>query len=140
MEHDKADAIRHIMGTLFSVQNALRALAPEYKWAGMGNLLGDYGECVAIAHFGWQKAPAGSSGFDAIDEQGRRVQIKTNHASSSIGFRGEAEQMLVIHVAADGRWEVIYHGDFSVVADASSYSARDNKRTIAIKRLKWLAS
>lgn len=139
MDQTKADAIQHIMGTLFSAQNALRSLAPEYKWAGMGNLLGDYGECVAINHFGWSKAPAGASGYDAIDKEGRRVQIKTNHASSSIGFRGEADRMLVLHVAADGTWEVLYLGDFTPVAEASNYSARDNKRTITITRLKALA-
>lgn len=132
----KAEAIRHIMGTLFAAQNALRSLAPEYNWAGMGNLLGDYGECVAINHFGWEKAPAGSSAYDAIDTEGRRVQIKTNHASATIGFRGEAERMLVLHVKNDGSWEIIYHGNFSTVAKVSNYSARDNKRTITVSRLK----
>ena len=139
MMDDKAEAIRHIMGTLFSAQNALRSLAPEYNWAGMGNLLGDYGECVAINHFGWEKAPAGASGYDAIDSDGRRVQIKTNHASSTIGFRGEADRMLVLHVAKDGNWEILYHGDFEPVAQVSNYSARDNKRTISVGKLKALA-
>lgn len=32
---EKAEAIRHIMGTISSAQNALRSLALEYKWAGM---------------------------------------------------------------------------------------------------------
>ncbi len=41
------EAVRHIMATVFSAQNALRSLAPDFKWAGMGNLLGDYGEYVA---------------------------------------------------------------------------------------------
>lgn len=137
---EKAEAIRHIMGTLFAAQNALRALAPDYKWAGMGNLLGDYGECVAINYFGWEKAPAGASGYDAIDTEGRRVQIKTNHASATIGFRGEADRMLVLHVAKDGSWDVMFNGDFAAVSRESNYSARDNKRTITVGRLKRLAS
>ncbi len=136
---EKAEAIRHIMGTIFSAQNALRSLEPDYKWAGMGNVLGDYGECVAINHFGWEKAAAGASGYDAIDTEGRRVQIKTNHASTTIGFRGEADRMLVLHVTTDGSWDVLYHGDFSTVAEVSNYSARDNKRTITIGRLKRLS-
>ena len=44
------DAIKHIMATVFSAQNALRALAPEFKWAGMGNLLGDYGEYICTVN------------------------------------------------------------------------------------------
>ncbi len=134
------DAIRHIMGTLFSAQNALRALAPEYNWAGMGNLLGDYGEYVAIKHHGWTKAPPGSNGFDAITPDGKTVQIKANHASSTIGYRGSADLMLVVHVSVNGNWEEIYFGEFDAVRRISNFSARDNKHTCTISKLKRLAS
>jgi len=40
----KQKAVKHIIATIFSAQDALRDLAPEQRWAGMGNLLGDYGE------------------------------------------------------------------------------------------------
>lgn len=46
-DESKVRAVQHIMATLFSAQNALRELAPEFRWAGLGNLLGDYGEFVA---------------------------------------------------------------------------------------------
>jgi len=59
-ENSELEAVRHIMATLFSAQNALRSLAPEFRWAGLGNLLGDYGEYVAIEAYGLEKAPAGS--------------------------------------------------------------------------------
>ena len=72
------------METLFSPQNALRALAPEYKWAGMGNLLGDYGEYVATQEYGWEKAPAGSNGFDAITPEGKTVQIKSKRMGNPL--------------------------------------------------------
>ncbi len=71
----KIKAIQHIMATLFSVQNALRELAPDYRWAGLGNLLGDYGEFVAMEAYHLTKAPAGSNGFDANTSDGRTVQI-----------------------------------------------------------------
>jgi hypothetical protein len=48
MSSNEINAVRHIIATVFSAQNALRELAPEYKWAGMGNLLGDYGEFVCM--------------------------------------------------------------------------------------------
>ena len=128
----------HIMGTLFSAQNALRSLAPEYKWAGMGNLLGDYGEFVAIRHHGWTKAPPGSDGFDAITPEGQTVQIKANHSSSSIGYRGSADLMLVIRGKDDGEWEEIYFGEFQAVREVSSYSQRDNKHTCTISKLRRL--
>ena len=98
------EAVRHIMATLFSAQNALRSLAPEFRWAGLGNLLGDYGEFVAIEAYGLEKAPAGSEGYDAVTSDGMKVQIKANHAAKQIGFRGEADLLLVVKVEADGDW------------------------------------
>ena len=67
---EKMHAIKHILTTIFAAQNALRSLAFEFKWSGLGNLLGDYGECVAIDHYGFTKADPEASGYDAIDENG----------------------------------------------------------------------
>jgi hypothetical protein len=89
------------MATLSSAQNALRSLAPDFRWAGLGNLLGDYGEFVAIEAYGLEKAPAGSNGFDATTPEGKTVQIKANHAANQIGFRGGADLPLVVKVEAN---------------------------------------
>ena len=105
---NRSEAIRHILATVFSAQNALRELAPEYRWTGLGNLLGDYGEFVAIDHYGLTKAGAGASGFDATTPDGRTVQIKANHASQTIGIRGEADLLLVVRVEADGSWDELF--------------------------------
>ena len=104
-EKNNVQAVRHIMATLYSAQNALRSLSPEFRWAGMGNLLGDYGEFLAIHHDGFEKNPAGTSGSDCVTPDGQTVQVKTNHAASSIGYRGEADKMLVLKVHDDGSWE-----------------------------------
>lgn len=137
-ETQELAAVRHIMATLFSAQNALRALAPEFRWAGLGNLLGDYGEYVAIEAYGLTKAPAGSDGYDATTSDGETVQIKANHAASQIGFRGEADLLLVVRVEADGDWSEVYYGSFSDVKAIARYSARDNKHMVAISKLKAL--
>ena len=49
---EKLEAVRHIIATIFLAQNALRDLAPEYRWAGLGNLLEDFGELVARERYG----------------------------------------------------------------------------------------
>lgn len=129
-------AVRHIMATLFSAQNALRELAPDFRWAGLGNLLGDYGEFVAIEAYCLTKAPAGANGFDATMPDGRTVQIKANHAANQVGFRGEADLLLVLKVEADGAWNEVYFGPFADVKAISRYSARDNKHMVAITKLR----
>ena len=104
-EVNKIEAVKGVIAALFAAQRALRALAPDYKWAGLGNLLGDFGEFVAMQSYDLVKAPPGSDGYDAKTADGRSVQVKTNHAASQIGFRGEADLMLVLHVDASGEWE-----------------------------------
>ena len=132
------EAVKGVIASLFAAQRALRALAPEYKWAGLGNLLGDFGEFVAMREYGLVKASAGSDGYDAKTTDGKSVQVKTNHAASQIGFRGKADLMLVLHVGLDGESEEVYFGPFELVQRASRYSARDNKQMIAISKLKSL--
>ena len=115
------EAIKHVIATIFSAQNALRELAPEFKWAGMGNVLGDYGEYICIKEYNLKKAPPGSDGYDAVTETGKTVQIKANHSSGTIGFRGVADLLLVIHVDTKGEYEEIYFGDFSQVLNQTSF-------------------
>ena len=131
----KIEAVKGIMESLFASQRSLRALAPEYNWSGMGNLLGDFGEFIAIEHYSLKKAPAGSDGFDAITSDDKTVQIKTNHAAKQIGIRGKADLLLVIHVTTNGDWKEVYFGDHQKVIDKSTFSKRDNKNMIGITKL-----
>lgn len=134
---DRVDAVRFVVASIFSSQRALKLLAPEYGWAGLGNLLGDYGELVACAHYGLTKAPPGAKGYDALDAEQRRVQIKTNRAASSVGFRGDPdpERLLVIKVGDSGDWQELYYGDFTPVRQLARYSSRDNKYIVTPQQL-----
>jgi len=137
---ERIHSIQHILASIFASQRALKTLAPEFKWAGLGNLLGDFGELVAIDHYNLKKAPPGSDGYDALTVDGQKVQIKTNYAASQIGFRGISELMLVVGVKNDGTWEEIYFGPFDPVKEQARFSARDNKHMIAISKLKQIAA
>jgi len=135
---DRIQAVQHILATVFAAQRALKTLAPEFKWAGLGNLLGSFGELVAIDRYGLTKSKSGAAEYDALTSDGKRVQIKTNYSAKQIGFRGEADLMLVIKVNDDGSWEEVYYGGFNEVKEQSRYSARDNKHMIAISKLQSL--
>jgi len=70
---ERITAAQHILSSIFASQNALRSLAPEYRWSGLGNLLGDFGELVAIDHYDLYKAPSGSNGYDATNKAGETI-------------------------------------------------------------------
>lgn len=126
------ETVKHIVATIFSAQDALRDLAPQQRWAGMGNLLGDYGEYVALANYNLKKAPGGADGYDAVTVDGLKVQ-KANHSSSTIGLRGEADLLLVLKVESDAEWKELYYGPFKAVKDKATHSKRDNKYMMPVR-------
>lgn len=135
---ERISAAQAILASIFASQKALRALAPEYNWSGLGNLLGDFGELLATDHYKLQKAPSGSGDYDARTADGLTVQIKTNFAASQIGFRGQADLLLVLGIHEDGSWEEIYFGTYAPVLSHARFSARDNKHMIAVSKLRAL--
>jgi hypothetical protein len=104
----------------------------------MGNLLGDYGEFIALHRYNLIKSPSGADGSDAVTSDGLTVQVKTNHSASSIGFRGAADKLLVLKVDDDGNWEELYYGDFDPVKKIAGYSKRDNKYVVTLSKLRGL--
>lgn len=134
----KFEAVKNVLETIFTSQKILRTLAPEYSWSGLGNLLGDYGECQAIAKYNLVKAKTGSQGHDATTKEGKSVAIKATNGKKQIGFRGEADLMLALNVDDKGVIEEIYFGPFSIVLQNSNYSKTDEKRTIPVSKLRKL--
>lgn len=131
----RIEQARGIVAAIFSLQGSLKGIAPQFNWRGLGNLLGDYGELVCCEAYGLSLAAPGEAGFDARRVDGKTIQIKTNRYSSTIGFRGDADLLLVIQVDSSGYWKELYYGDFELIKSISRYSARDNKFTIAVSNL-----
>ena len=129
------EKVNSLVKKIFENILELKKIEPDFTWR---NLLGDYGECVGIDYYNLKKAPPGANGYDALTEEGKTVQIKTNHAASMIGFRGDADLLLVLHVNEKGEWNEIYYGDFKTAKNVSNYSKRDNKQTITITKLSSL--
>ncbi len=133
---ERIQAIQQLLASIFASQKALKILAPEFNWAGLGNLLGDFGELIAIDHYGLTKANGGSDGYDALRADGKSVQIKTVYAANQIGFRGNADYLLVLVVKSDGSWEELFYDEFSRVQSFATYSKRDNKNVITLPKLR----
>jgi len=134
-KEDRIEAVAGILASLFASQRALKALAPHFGWSGLGNLLGDYGEFLAVEVYGLMPAPKGANGYDATTADGRTVQVKTNYAASMIGFRGEADLLLCLRINPAGQYEELYYGPFAPVRERARYSARDNKHVVTISQL-----
>ncbi|WP_166299111.1 DUF6998 domain-containing protein [Bradyrhizobium sp. 2S1] len=70
-KEQRIEAMKGVLASLFASQRTLKSLAPQFKWAGLGNLLGDYGEFIATEIYGLTPAPRGANGFDATAPDGK---------------------------------------------------------------------
>ena len=134
-EKQRLEAISHVLSTIFKSQEILKTLAPEYKWTGLGNLLGDYGDCIGVAAYSLEKAPPGNNRFDAITSCGKTVQIKATYSSKAVGIRGKADLLLVLKIEPDGGFSEVSYNSFEKALELSNASKRDNKRLIMITKL-----
>ena len=132
------EEIKIIVANFISAKKNLKKLAPDFNW---GNLLGDYGELVAINHYGLEQAPTGKKGYDAINKEKKTIQIKTVYSSNQIKFKKgtKADYLLVIEVDENADWEEIYYGNFEKIRVAASLT-KNEEYTIGITTLKKIAS
>ena len=135
MSESTMSHVQKIIANIFSAQNSLRSLAPEFNWRGMGNLLGDYGEFIAVNHYGFSKAKSGTKGHDVQDDDGVKIQVKTTHSGKNIKFRETTEKILVLKIHEDGSWGEIYFDDFAPILKLTGYSKRENRYRVSIKKL-----
>jgi hypothetical protein len=75
-KEQRIEAMKGVLASLFACQRTLKSLDPRFKWAGLGNLLGDYGEFIVVEAYGLTPALCGSNGYDAgwLDVQTQSVQ------------------------------------------------------------------
>ena len=106
-----------------------------------GHLVGSFGEVVAAELLNLTLMPPSNDGYDAIDDQGRRVEIKattrTSIGLSASGTRGE--RLVVVVVDGDGETEVAYDGPTAPAWDAAGKAQKYGQRRISVSTLKKLA-
>ena len=77
--------VKEILASYLSAKEELGKIAPTFNWS---NLLGDYGEYIAINEFELTQAEISTKGYDAINKKGQTVQIKTiRDTTRSIKFK-----------------------------------------------------
>ena len=106
-----------------------------------GHLVGSFGEVVAAELLNLTLMPPSNDGYDAIDDQGRRVEIKaTTRTSIGLSASGtRAERLVVVVVDGDGETEVAYDGPTAPAWDAAGKPKQNGQRRISVSTLKKLA-
>tara|TARA_Y100000589_G_C26855915_1_gene507917 strand:- start:106 stop:516 length:411 start_codon:yes stop_codon:yes gene_type:complete len=128
-----SNKISELVKNIFENTNKLKTLEPDFSWR---NLLGDYGEYIAIKTFNLIKAPSNSKDFDATDKDGRTIQIKSFNTGTNIKFKDSSvDLLLAIKIKDDATFEIIYFDDFDKVKPHSKFSNYSNRYVISISKL-----
>jgi hypothetical protein len=138
-KEQRIEAMKGVLASLFASQRTLKSLAPNFKWAGLGNLLGDYGEFIATEVYNLQQAPRGANRYDAVRPDGKKVQVKTNYAASQIGFSRRGRHASVLKNRLERRLDGNLLRRFRACEGGGRYSARDNKHMVPISALLKIA-
>ena len=106
-----------------------------------GHLVGSFGEVVAAELLNLTLMPQSKDGYEYIDDQGRRVEIKaTTRTSIGLSASGtRAERLVVVVVDGDGETEVAYDGPTAPAWDAAGKPQKNGQRRISVSTLKKLA-
>jgi hypothetical protein len=128
--------VKNCIKEIYEKVGQLKMIEPDFTWE---NLLGDYGEYIAINSFNLIKSPNTTKGYDALDSCGKTVQIKTVKTGKDIKFKDEAiDLLLVIKVYATADWEILYYGDFNEVKKFCSFSKYSNRYVVSLSKIKSL--
>ena len=103
-----------------------------------GHLVGSFGEVAAADLLNLTLMSPSNDGYDAIDKQGRRVEIKaTTRASIGLSAYGTKAERLVV-IDGDGGTEIAYDGPAAPVWDAAGKPQKNGQRRISVSTLKKL--
>ena len=129
--------VKKILASYLAAKDELVKIAPTFNW---GNLLGDYGEYIAINEFGLTQAEISTEGYDAKNKKGQTVQIKTIRTTNrSINhLKKGADHLLVFQIDNNGDYQKIYYGNLKKIIDVSS-KTKIGEYTVGISKLKKIA-
>lgn len=105
-----------------------------------GHLVGSLGEVLAADLLDLTLMSPSNDGYDAVDCQGRKVEIKaTTRRSVGLSASGtRAERLVVVVLDPDGKGSIVYDGACDVAWAAAGKPQKNGQRTIGLTRLEEL--
>ncbi|NMD56419.1 MULTISPECIES: DUF6998 domain-containing protein [Tsukamurella] len=104
-----------------------------------GHLVGTLGEVLAATMFGLTLVPPSMKGYDAVDRDGRKVEIKATYGTS-VALRAsshrEADDLLVLRLDVRAEPELVFYGPIARVAERPVQS--NGQFSVALSTLRRL--
>lgn len=107
-----------------------------------GHLVGSLGEVFAAEQLGLTLVTPSNHGFDAVDVDGLKVEIKaTTRSSIALSAAGtKAERLVVVRFDETGKGNVAYDGPTQPAWDLSGKPQKNGQRHLSLSTLTSLDS
>lgn len=109
------------------------------KFTPDGHLVGSIGEVIAADALDLILRPPSYRGHDAMDFDGRDVQIKMT-AGKSVAMYDSCDRLVVLRVLDPTFAEIVYDGPGAPAWDCAGKKQKNGQRCVSLKKLKSLAS
>ena len=133
MEQTDADLVRLIFQACAELsRRSRRSVSPD------GHLVGSLGEIYAAQELGLTLQTTSNAGFDAVDSDGRRFEIKTTtRAAISLSTSGTlAKRLIVVQLDPEtGASRIIYNGNAALAWDLARKPGKTGQRRLSIQKL-----
>lgn len=126
------------MAQIYEAVAQLEHAYPGRKFTPDGHLVGSIGEVVAAEVLGLTLCGMSEPGHDALDSEGRKVQIKMT-AGRSIAMYADCDRLVVLRVVSPQEAEIVYDGAGSLAWNAAGAMAKNGQRTIRLSTLKAIS-
>ncbi|WP_283179035.1 hypothetical protein [Gemmobacter sp. 24YEA27] len=124
---------------IYRAAEALSAACPGRKFTPDGHLVGSIGEVVAAEPLGLTLYPGSHPGHDAVDADGRDVQIKMT-GGKSVSLYATCDRLVVLKVISPEEAEVVYDGPGAPAWDAAGAMQKNGQRPISLARLRGIVT
>ncbi|MFA4994326.1 MAG: hypothetical protein WC521_03380 [Bdellovibrionales bacterium] len=122
-----------------TIYEAVDHLEKQYgrKFTPDGHLVGSIGEVIAKVFFELELYPHSHEAHDAIDKNGREVQIKLT-GGTSIEMSGSCDRLIVMRILNPEKAGLIYDGDGDIAWNNCGKLQKNGQRNISLKKLQEL--
>lgn len=130
---------------LLAVVQELEHMHPGRKFPLDGHLVGSIGEAAAEAMFAIKLVTASTAGYDAVSDDGRKVEIKATFGTEGVAIRPKpglhAEAALIVlglSKRSSAEHEVVYNGPLAHALRAVGATHSNGQAILRLVRLRAL--
>jgi hypothetical protein len=120
---------------IYRAVEPLSAIYPGRKFTPDGHLVGSIGEVVAAEALGLTLYPSSYPGNDAVDADGRDVQIKMT-GGKSVPLYATCDRLVVLRVVSPEEAGIVYDGPGAPVWEAAGAMQKNGQRPISLAKLR----